>query len=89
MLGLLLPAFSYTGMDGPAHMSEETAGASKGPPRAIMAGVGIMFSGGLAMILSMLFSMTVRAADLGWIHGLICLCWMFLNPVKFLRVWVT
>jgi hypothetical protein len=49
-------------MDGPAHMSEETAGASKGPPKAIMSGVGIMFSGGLAMILSLLFSMEVGAA---------------------------
>jgi hypothetical protein len=27
VLGLLLPAYSYTGMDGPAHMSEETEGA--------------------------------------------------------------
>lgn len=38
ILGLLLPGFSYTGMDGPAHMSEETVGAAMGPPLAIMAG---------------------------------------------------
>lgn len=40
ILGLLLPGFSYTGMDGPAHMSEETVGAAMGPPLAIMAGEG-------------------------------------------------
>ena len=32
-LGLLLPAYSYTGIDGPAHMSEETNDASTGPAK--------------------------------------------------------
>jgi choline transport protein len=56
ILGLLLPAFSYTGMDGPCHMSEEVAGASMGPPKAILTGWAVMFFGGLSLIISLLFS---------------------------------
>eukprot|EP00882_Tetradesmus_deserticola_P027411 GHRQ01030331.1.p1 GENE.GHRQ01030331.1~~GHRQ01030331.1.p1 ORF type:complete len:181 (+),score=18.42 GHRQ01030331.1:157-699(+) len=46
ILGLLLPAYSYTGMDGPAHMSEEVEGASMHPPKAILHGWAVMFVGG-------------------------------------------
>lgn len=45
-------------MDGPAHMSEEVSGASRAPARAILHGVCIMFVGGLALIIALLFSMT-------------------------------
>lgn len=33
ILGLLLPAYSFTGLDGPAHLSEETTDASMAAPR--------------------------------------------------------
>jgi amino acid transporter len=46
ILGLLLPAYSYTGMDGPCHMSEEVQGASMHPPKAILYGWTVMFIGG-------------------------------------------
>lgn len=45
-------------MDGPAHMSEEVAGASMGPPKAILTGWLTMFVGGLALVISLLFSIT-------------------------------
>eukprot|EP00775_Hariotina_reticulata_P000773 gene773-1085_t len=57
VLGLLLPAFSYTGMDGPAHMSEETEGASMAPAKAILTGITVMFFGGLSLIIALLFSL--------------------------------
>ncbi|GBF99453.1 amino-acid permease [Raphidocelis subcapitata] len=57
MLGLLLPAYSYTGVDGPVHMAEEVTGSETAPPIAILYGIGIMFVGGLAMIIALLFSM--------------------------------
>jgi amino acid transporter len=46
ILGLLLPAYSYTGMDGPCHMAEEVEGASMHPPKAILHGWAVMFIGG-------------------------------------------
>lgn len=58
ILGLLLPAYSYTGMDGPCHMSEEVEGASMHPPKAILHGWAVMFVGGLSLIISLLFSIT-------------------------------
>jgi amino acid transporter len=58
ILGLLLPSYSYTGMDGPCHMSEEVEGASMGPAKAILSGWGVMFVGGLGLVISMLFSLT-------------------------------
>lgn len=57
ILGLLLPAYSYTGVDGPVHMAEEVNGSEMAPPVAILYGIGIMFVGGLGMILALLFSM--------------------------------
>lgn len=57
ILGLLLPAYSYTGVDGPVHMAEEVHGSEMGPPKAIMSGIAIMFVGGLSMIIALLFSM--------------------------------
>ena len=56
-LGLLLPAWSYTGMDGPAHMAEEVAGSQTGPAKAIITGALVMWSFGGLMLLSLLFSM--------------------------------
>lgn len=58
ILGLLLPSYSYTGMDGPCHMSEEVEGASMGPPKAILSGWAVMFVGGLSLVIALLFSIT-------------------------------
>ena len=42
ILGMLFPAFSFTGLDGPAHMSEESTNASLSAPWGIMLGVIFM-----------------------------------------------
>lgn len=53
ILGLLLPAYSFTGYDGPAHMSEESTNASMAAPWGILLGVVFMI-------------FVVRAA--GWVN---------------------
>lgn len=63
LLGLLLPAYSYTGVDGPVHMVEETTGSETSASISIIYGISIMFVGGLAMIISLLFSIK----DLAWV----------------------
>ncbi|KAI8472838.1 MAG: amino acid/polyamine transporter I [Monoraphidium minutum] len=57
ILGLLLPAYSYTGVDGPVHMAEEVNGSETAPSIAILYGISIMFVGGLSMVIALLFSM--------------------------------
>jgi amino acid transporter len=42
LLGLLFPAYSFTGLDGPAHMSEESTNASMAAPWGIILGVAFM-----------------------------------------------
>jgi amino acid transporter len=65
MMAILLPAYSYTGLDGPAHMAEETCNAGQSVPMAMIAGFFFMFFAGLAMIVSLLFSIQVTAPDHG------------------------
>lgn len=94
MLGLLLPAWAYTGLDSAEYLcvwgsagsllrcaqavrayacttvtdappaararSEETINASRRQPRAILIGCLSMFVFGLALIISLLFSLPVR-----------------------------
>ncbi|KXZ54383.1 hypothetical protein GPECTOR_5g461 [Gonium pectorale] len=55
ILGLLLPAYSFTGYDGPAHMSEETTNASLAAPWGILLGVLFMIFMGWTWVLSLLF----------------------------------
>ena len=55
ILGLLLPAYSFTGLDGPAHLAEETADASMAAPRAIMNGISFTIVTGWCWCLSLLF----------------------------------
>jgi hypothetical protein len=40
--------------------AEEVTGSEMAPPVAILYGIGIMFVGGLSMIIALLFSMKVR-----------------------------
>lgn len=68
ILGLLLPAYSYTGMDGPCHMSEEVEGASMHPPKAILHGWAVMFVGGE----SLLFQRTVCSCFHSALHSSLC-----------------
>lgn len=65
MLGLLLPAYAYTGYDGPAHMAEESNDASIANPRGIMMGMYFMAITGWVWCISLLFSMSNREYILG------------------------
>jgi amino acid transporter len=58
-LGLLLPAWAFTGLDSAEYMAEETQRASRMQPRAILMGCVAMFVFGLGLIVSLLFSMPV------------------------------
>ncbi|KAG2436300.1 hypothetical protein HXX76_006611 [Chlamydomonas incerta] len=65
ILGLLLPAYSFTGYDGPAHMSEESTNASMAAPWGILLGVVFMIFVGWAWVLSLLFCVTDYLQVLG------------------------
>ncbi|GLC56117.1 hypothetical protein PLESTB_001066200 [Pleodorina starrii] len=66
ILGLLLPAYSFTGYDGPAHMSEESTNASMAAPWGIIMGVLFMIVVGWSWVVSLLFCVT----DLNQVLGL-------------------
>ncbi|KAF8071033.1 BAT1 [Scenedesmus sp. PABB004] len=70
-LGLLLPAWAYTGLDSAQYMAEETFAATHAQPRAILLGAASMFALGLALVVSLLFSMPSLAAvvDEGSVSG--------------------
>jgi amino acid transporter len=57
LLGLLMPAYTVTGFDASAHTSEETIGAARTVPKAIVQAV--LYSGlfGFAMIAAILLAM--------------------------------
>ncbi|GFR47638.1 hypothetical protein Agub_g9380 [Astrephomene gubernaculifera] len=65
ILGLLLPAYAFTGYDGPAHMSEETTNASMAAPWGIMLGVVFMIVTGWSWVVSLLFCVTDYLQVLG------------------------
>ena len=54
-----MPAFAFTGYDGPAHMSEESYDAPKSVPLAIISSVIFMAVAGWIWILSLLFCIPV------------------------------
>lgn len=60
-LGLLLPAWAYTGLDSAEYMAEETVSAARMQPRAILMGCVSMFVLGLGLCISLLFGMPVGA----------------------------
>lgn len=65
ILGMLFPAFSFTGLDGPAHMSEESTNASLSAPWGIMLGVVFMIVFGFAWNISLLFCVSDFASVVG------------------------
>ncbi|GIL93046.1 hypothetical protein Vretifemale_20527 [Volvox reticuliferus] len=65
ILGLLLPAYSFTGYDGPAHMSEESTNASLAAPWGIILGVLFMIFVGWSWVLSLLFCVSNLKQVLG------------------------
>jgi amino acid transporter len=64
-LGLLLPAYTITGFDAPAHTAEETIGASRVVPRGIVRSVAISGIAGWLL----LSAIVVTAPDLGEAAG--------------------
>ncbi|NUP05340.1 MAG: amino acid permease [Polyangiaceae bacterium] len=50
LLGFLLPAYTITGFDAPAHTSEETVGASRAVPRGIISSVVVSGVAGLVLL---------------------------------------
>ena len=59
VLGLLLPAWAYTGLDSAEYMSEETINSQNKQPRAIIYGCVSMFVSGLGLVIAFLFAMPV------------------------------
>ena len=55
--------FTITGFDACAHMSEETVGADKSAPVAIVMAIGVSAVAGFAYILAITFSIQVSKAD--------------------------
>lgn len=60
-LGLLLPSYTVTGFDAPAHTSEETIGASHAVPRGIVRSVWISGLAGWVLLVAVVLA----APDLG------------------------
>ena len=52
--------FTVTGFDACAHMSEETRGADRSAPLAIVLAIGVSAVAGLAYLLAIVFSIQVR-----------------------------
>src|SRR5262249_39003074 len=60
-LGLLLPAYTITGFDAPAHAAEETRGAARAVPRGIVRSVAISGLAGWVL----LSAVVLAAPDIG------------------------
>jgi amino acid transporter len=56
-LGLLLPLYTITGFDASAHTAEETVGAARNVPIAIVRAVGVSTLAGWAMVSSIVLAM--------------------------------
>ncbi|KAL3695810.1 hypothetical protein R1sor_009886 [Riccia sorocarpa] len=56
VLSLLFSQFTLLGYDAPAHLTEETKNADRNGPMAILVTIGLMFSVGCGVILSLTFS---------------------------------
>jgi amino acid transporter len=78
-LGLLLPAYTITGFDASAHVSEETVNASRAVPRGIVRSVGVSVLAGWVMLAAIVLAMPdpAAAADQGdkiFLHTLRAAC---------------
>jgi len=65
---MLMSQFTITGFDACAHMSEETVGADKSAPMAIVMAIGVSAVAGFAYILAITFSIQVNATLLICFH---------------------
>ncbi|HET6574722.1 MAG TPA: amino acid permease [Fimbriiglobus sp.] len=61
-LGLLLPAYTITGFDASAHVSEETADAARNVPRGIVRSVWVSAAFGWVMLCAVVLAMPDPAA---------------------------
>ena len=59
LIGMLMAQFTLTGFDACAHMSEETVGADKSAPMAIVMAISVSALAGFAYILAITFSIQV------------------------------
>ena len=83
LLGILLPAYTVTGFDAPAHTSEETVGASRAVPRGIIHSVMVSGIFGWVMLCSLVLAIPnlQTAAQKGdqvifWIIGEVLPNWL-------------
>ncbi len=60
LVGMLMSQFTITGFDACAHMSEETVGADKSAPMAIVMAISVSAIAGFAYILAITFSIQVN-----------------------------
>ena len=58
VLGLLFASYTFTGYDGPSHMSEETRGAARATPRAVFFGFAACAVSGWLFAISMAYSVS-------------------------------
>ena len=56
---MLMSQFTITGFDACAHMSEETKGADRSAPLAIVMAIGVSAVAGFAYLLAIIFSIQV------------------------------
>ena len=61
LVGMLMSQFTITGFDACAHMSEETRGADKSAPIAIVMAIAASAVAGFAYLLAIIFSIQSRA----------------------------
>lgn len=64
ILSFLVSQYSLYGYDAAAHLTEETKGADKNGPIAILGSIGIIAVFGWAYILALTFSIQVRISKL-------------------------
>lgn len=63
MIGLLFTAWTFTGFDASAHMSEETTQAAVSAPKGIVRSIVFSWIAGLVLILALTYSMTDYANE--------------------------
>ncbi len=71
---MLMSQFTITGFDACAHMSEETVGADKSAPMAIVMAIGVSAIAGFAYILAITFSIQVSTTLLASFHCCLQFC---------------
>jgi len=74
LVGMLMSQFTITGFDACAHMSEETVGADKSAPMAIVMAISVSAIAGFAYILAITFSIQVNTTLLACFHCCLQFC---------------